>query len=288
MRLLSDLVAPILAVIGFYVVLGGVIWLLIEPTAARRIRQTSVPWPRSPIVQRTLLISLSLVIAGLSLTIVTASLVLQVIGAQLIVLALLVIILDRQAAWRTRYERREQVRLALKSPVAAVAAAAHHEASSNGWLHDGTFAFADLAHHDWSRAKLSGVDFHGSDLRHSTLRRATFREANLISANLDAADLRAADFSWADLRGATLRGVRGKGVTLSGTNLSNVDLTEAKLNNADLRGADLSRADLCGASLKGARLTGTRLGEAVYDRRTRWPKDTDPALLGARFIDGTK
>lgn len=90
--------------------------------------------------------------------------------------------------------------------------------------------------------------------------------AKLAGGKLAFADFRAADLRCADLKGADLHGAQ---------------LSRANLTGADLSGANLTGASLYGADLSGASLGGAKLKDALYDRRTIWPKGFDPRRAGA-------
>ncbi|MGK7916615.1 MAG: pentapeptide repeat-containing protein [Prochloraceae cyanobacterium] len=124
-------------------------------------------------------------------------------------------------------------------------------------------------------AILPGIELSGAELV-----RADFDRAILIEANLSNTILRNADFRKAHLQQANL----------SEADLELADLTGAILNQANLLGANFYRANLKGANLSGADLRESknlefaRLYGAIYDVKTRFPENFNPANSGAVLI----
>ncbi len=122
---------------------------------------------------------------------------------------------------------------------------------------------ANLNGADLFRTNLSGANLQGTKLFGAILTEADLRDANLVGADLSRSEMSRADLTNSDMTGAFM----------GGADLIEADLREALLTRATLIGTNLSRADLNNADLSGA----------IYDSKTKWPDDIDPAGAGAIY-----
>ena len=152
----------------------------------------------------------------------------------------------------------------------------------------------DFRGQDLAGAKFDGADLTSADLSGANLKGATFVDANLTQTKLDGADCTGADFtdakfdttmaretnfSKAKLEGADVGGYTVfRGSNFRGANLRKfrglTDATQCDFSGADLRGANLKNA----ADWKAPSIQWTK---ATYDDATKFPKDVDPAAVGA-------
>lgn len=131
-------------------------------------------------------------------------------------------------------------------------------------------------------SNLSGANLSQANLERARLVRALCGQADVSGANMKGADLTSAVLRGSDARGLILRQAKAPGIDLRGADLRHADLSGSNLAGADLEGArldgailvktDLTSARLHGASLRDAKLEGVVLTEAVYDKKTVWPK----------------
>lgn len=150
---------------------------------------------------------------------------------------------------------------------------------------------ANLIHKDHPIISLSDIDLSEAALQYAKLSGvdlsdASLAEAYLFKANLNEANLRNAYLGQAHLREANLRNADLSNAFLSEAGLNGADLREANLSKANLVAADLRKANLCGANLRDveffyADLTAAYLRETLYDKKTEWPNNFDPAKHGA-------
>ena len=91
--------------------------------------------------------------------------------------------------------------------------------------------------------------------------------------------LRFAQLSKAFLVCADLIGLNLSGQDLTDTNLSGANLAYATLQGAMLTGANMKEANVSGANLD-TDLTKTDLTDAIYDTKTKFPKDFSPESKG--------
>jgi uncharacterized protein YjbI with pentapeptide repeats len=159
----------------------------------------------------------------------------------------------------------------------------------------------------------SGKDLPNSDFTNQNLENATFEDSVLtssrfdksvvINVNFQGADLSRCSFAQCDLTKADFRGAR-----LAYTSFFMATMNEARLDKADLSmngglsqvkfrkanlqklkaigsvaDCDFTEADLRGANLINMKFVGgpTRFRKAIYDSKTRWPKNFDVEASGA-------
>jgi uncharacterized protein YjbI with pentapeptide repeats len=175
--------------------------------------------------------------------------------------------------------------------------------------------YNDLTEWDFSGQDLSNAWFiadapatpppmeEGSNLTNANLAGANLTNANLHSATLRDADLTGAvvigaAFAYATRSGLTkeqiystfsyqdkdLNGIRLSGNDLSDWDFSGQDLTNAALGNT-LKGADLTGANLSNALLSAEDVdTAILNSDTVYNQRTAFPDDFDPAAAGLTLV----
>ena len=142
------------------------------------------------------------------------------------------------------------------------------------------FSAADLSDTSFMGGKLFRVRFDGAnlsnaDLSGASLEDVSFVRAKLAGMRLSGANLYRANLSGNDLTGMDLSGLQMQGVILAGAKLVNVDLRNAVLSGP--RQGIGKAPDLRGTDLTGAKLQGADLSYALFDCRTQWPADFDPA-----------
>ena len=145
------------------------------------------------------------------------------------------------------------------------------------WREENPDTELDLKRADFSKVKLSVMNFRG---------------ANLGGANLSGTDFTGADLSETSLWGAKLIGATLWAANLRGAELSKADLSGAKLffanlREANLRGANLREADLSGTKLRSTTIKGTMAEFAIVDGGTlidceddQWDRQTNFSNVG--------
>lgn len=178
----------------------------------------------------------------------------------------------------------------------------------------------DFASQYLNGANFEATNLTFASFHRAKLQRASFRGADVVQTNFNDADLTGADFSRAVIDRATFSGARLNGANLEGQTLHlagssiffklpdrplgyeeremaklamsghlhnhNLILKGANLKNARVFGnldtVDLRKADLRGADLSACEKAEPRFfAGALYDTRTRFPPDIEPARVGA-------
>lgn len=133
----------------------------------------------------------------------------------------------------------------------------------------------DLENGDFTKTRVTGVNFTKAKLKNTN-----FQKVNLFEANFKEALIEGTNFTQADLRAVDLSGIKDKNVTnvnfsksnliganLSGLNLTNNNIAQAQLEGINLSGAyleskDLKYYNLNDANFSGATLTGTNFANS--------------------------
>ncbi len=128
-----------------------------------------------------------------------------------------------------------------------------------------------LRKHDFTNAKLAGVN-----LEHQDLEGCKFEGANLKKALFGNSQLKGASFAYADLSDANLAGSKSSEASFAGATLTMCDLRLANFRRANFKGADLSNSDLtlsdvCGADFSNANLDGVVFMNTKFDEKTIFP-----------------
>src|SRR5262245_653727 len=159
------------------------------------------------------------------------------LGSDLVIMAFVILFVDRLAARREDARLRRQLVRELASTDRGLTARAVLELEAQGWLQDGTLA----------GAQLSGANLVGARLERAAMSGAVLAGADLSNANMSGSVLTNCNFADAMLHRA---------------NLEMADLTGASLLQANLRQVDAALANLSQASLVGAQLVGADLSDA--------------------------
>ena len=122
-----------------------------------------------------------------------------------------------------------------------------------------------LANSDLSRLKLSDSNFSNSNLSGSNLSKSNFFNSDFSHSNLSGSNLSNSIFSDANL----------EGTVFTRSNLRGVDFSGARLE-----GANLFKANLSSAVLKNAVFKKINLKQAVYNKKTKFPKGFVPRQRG--------
>jgi uncharacterized protein YjbI with pentapeptide repeats len=205
-----------------------------------------------------------------------------VLAAQAIACAFLLPWFDHYYKQRQSLATQEALLTDLRSPLAQVAAAAVSEAKLKGWFSNGMLRGLDFRQAQWAGSDLSHADLRGVNLSGADLHGTIFHHALLEQAILTSANIATADFAGATLTNAQLNDVSAKATNFRYANCRGANLHGAKLQRADLAYANLSHSTLCHANLKQTALAGIQLADARYDSLTRWPKQFNPEVAGAK------
>ncbi len=130
---------------------------------------------------------------------------------------------------------------------------------------------------------LSHTDFRGVDLSYANLRDVDFTGADLRDAYVNEADLTGVNFTGAKLEGASLIKIY-----LIKANCYQTDFTGAYLTGAYLTKTNFKEAKFNGAYLNGAKLGGAALGDAYYDKQTRFDTSFEPKTVLMKIKDNKK
>lgn len=198
------------------------------------------------------------------------------LGSDLVIMAFVILFVDRLAARREDARLRRQLVRELASTDRGLTARAVLELEAQGWLQDGTLAGAQLSGANLvgvrlERAAMSGAVLAGADLTNANMSGAVLTNCNFADAVLHRANLEMADLAGANLLQANLRQVDA-----ALANLSQASLVGAQLVGADLSDANLTNADLSGADLTDCQLVRARTEAVRWDASTRWPSGFTP------------
>jgi uncharacterized protein YjbI with pentapeptide repeats len=133
-----------------------------------------------------------------------------------------------------------------------------------------------LRKHDFTNAKLAGVNLERQDLGGCIFDGANLKKAHLSKAELKAASFRTADLSGADLERSKCSDVSFEGATLTKCNLRVTSFRRCNFQQADLSGSDLTCSDLRGADFSNATLDAVQFSETRFDEQTIFPPGFAP------------
>lgn len=128
-----------------------------------------------------------------------------------------------------------------------------------------------LRKHDFSKARLAGVN-----LDHQDLEGCRFDGANLKEAALGRSRLTGASFHSADMLNANLAGCKCSDASFEAANLARCNLRAANFRrcnfqHADLTGVDFSFSDLGEADFRQTTLDGVEFFRTKFDEKTQFP-----------------
>ena len=148
-----------------------------------------------------------------------------------------------------------------------------------------------LRKHDFTKAKLAGVQFSGHDFEGCIFDRADLKEAHMENCQFKGANFASANLPKAWLAGGKYPEASFAGANLKDCNLRNANFRRTNFQNADLTGADFSYSELFGADFTGATLKRVEFHKTKFDEKTIFPPNFDyPAGLewkGAGLRPGT-
>ncbi|MFC1837255.1 pentapeptide repeat-containing protein [Thermodesulfobacteriota bacterium] len=144
----------------------------------------------------------------------------------------------------------------------------------NIYLNDSNLRDANLENSKLIHTSFTWVDFENANLKNSSLTFSKFVGVNLLNA---------------DLEGAYLFGVKFDNTNLLGANLKGVNLQRADISNSLIKLSDIdpqnSLISIYDVEIKGEKLTPPNFKGAVYDCKTKFPKDFNPENEGMIEVD---
>ncbi len=128
-----------------------------------------------------------------------------------------------------------------------------------------------LRKHDFTNAKLAGVNLERQDLEGCKFGGANLKKANFHDSQLKGASFTKADLSGANLADCTCSEASFEGATLTKCNLRAANFRRCSFQKADLSKSDFAYADLGGADFSKATLDGVEFTRTKFDEKTIFP-----------------
>jgi uncharacterized protein YjbI with pentapeptide repeats len=122
------------------------------------------------------------------------------------------------------------------------------------------------------------VSLEGLDVQKALLDNIKIPKAYLRLSNFSEASLVSSNFSEANLERAKMHAAQFRSSHLKKTNFYHADLSNSFFDKADLTGADLTETNLSSTNLEKARLKDVKTQNAIYDNKTKFPKDFNPTI----------
>ena len=130
------------------------------------------------------------------------------------------------------------------------------------------FDFLNLKNKNLQNKNLTGYSFKKANLKNAKFNNSIVKSSDFWSANLNKTD-----FTNTDLSRSIFCDTK-----LSNTLFINANLMETNLSHSDLKNADFSTANLNSANLR----------DAIYNNKTKWPKNFYPEKYGLKNVDKIK